>query len=69
MLENNKYITKLQNTVDNYLIVILLIILFVDRVLIEQAGVHGDVGLEAEPLLDTPLEGAPPGWEGPPPPP
>ena len=69
MLENNKYIPKQQNTEDNYLIVILLIILFVDRVLIEQAGVHSDVGLEAEPLLDAPLEGAPPGWEGPPPPP
>ena len=52
---------------DNYLIVILLIILFIDRVLIEQARVHGDVRLEAQPLLDAPLEGAPPGGEGPPP--
>ena len=52
---------------DNYLIVILLIILFVDRVLVQQARVHGDVRLEAQPLLDAPLEGAPPGGEGPPP--
>ena len=51
---------------DNYLIVILLIILFIDRVLIEQARVHGDVRLEAQSLLDAPLEGAPPGGEGPP---